>query len=176
MLNQLKLHIGKFILVLFLYIKILSFIKISLLFSVLPFGKKEIPEDDITLGEEEPKKPDLYGPLMICFTLSAILLLGLKFQHSNSDTLTSKMEEGTLLSTALFVCFTFWAVSSVIYAFLAFMFNSTISFLQILSISGYAQFGVCISLLIHCFISGWIDLIAMIIFGGLSAITLVSLN
>ena len=94
----------------------------------------EIDEEHTLGDDEDTKKPDLYGPLMLCFTLSAILLLGLKLQHS-SDTIASKMEEGTLLSTALFVCFTYWIVSSVIYAFLTFMFNGSVTFLRLVSIS-----------------------------------------
>jgi hypothetical protein len=41
-------------------------------------------------------------------------------------------------------------------------------------LQGYAQFGICISLLVHCIISGYIDLAALFIFGGLSALALVS--
>jgi len=106
---------------------------------------------------------------MLCFTLSAILLLGLKLQNDGIDT---NVEQGTLLSTALFVCFSFWIVSSVIYYFLAFMFNAACSFLHLVSLSGYAQFCVCISLLVHCFIDGWTDRFVMVFFGGLAALTL----
>lgn len=113
-----------------------------LLFSLVPYRKRELKstlpffgEENLELNENS-KKADLYGPLMICFTLSAILLLGIKLQM---EAQTTNFQEGTLLSTALFVCFIYWFISSVVYYFLGFMFNSELGFLQILSYSVFLR-------------------------------------
>lgn len=104
-----------------------------LIYSLVPYRKRDKYLGDEYALEPLETKPDLYGPLMLCFTLSSILLLGLKLQDEGLD--GSNLEEGTLLSTALFVCFAFWFISSLVYYFIGFVFNSTSSFLEILSIS-----------------------------------------
>jgi hypothetical protein len=108
-----------------------------LLFSLIPYRKNkaqpELPFDS-PLTPEGVKKPDLYGPLMLCFTLASILLLGIKLQiQGEGSSGTTRLQEGTLLSTALFVSFCYWSISTILYYFLSFMFNGTITFLQILS-------------------------------------------
>ena len=40
-------------------------------------------------------------------------------------------------------------------------------------VKGYSMFGLCLSLIIHCTVGGWWDLIAVLVFGGASAATLV---
>ncbi|KAJ4923835.1 hypothetical protein JOQ06_028090 [Pogonophryne albipinna] len=73
---------------------------------------------------------ELYGPLMLVFTLVAILLHGMK----TSDTV---IREGTLMGTAIGTCFGYWlGVSSFIY-FLAYLVNAQITMLQTLSLLGY---------------------------------------
>ncbi|KAG7263396.1 hypothetical protein CRUP_017117 [Coryphaenoides rupestris] len=68
---------------------------------------------------------ELYGPMMLVFTLVAILLHGMK----TSDTI---IREGTLMGTAIGTCFGYWlGVSSFIY-FLAYLVNSQITMLQTL--------------------------------------------
>ncbi|XP_054483028.1 protein YIPF3-like [Anoplopoma fimbria] len=70
---------------------------------------------------------ELYGPLMLVFTLVAILLHGMK----TSDTV---IREGTLMGTAIGTCFGYWlGVSSFIY-FLAYLVNAQITMLQMLSL------------------------------------------
>lgn len=84
---------------------------------------------------------ELYGPLMLVFTMVAILLHGMK----SSGTV---IVEGTLMGTAIGTCFGYWlGVSSFIY-FVAYLCNSQITMLQTLSLLGYGLFGHCIVLLI----------------------------
>ncbi|XP_033971673.1 protein YIPF3 [Trematomus bernacchii] len=84
---------------------------------------------------------ELYGPLMLVFTLVAILLHGMK----TSDTV---IREGTLMGTAIGTCFGYWlGVSSFIY-FLAYLVNAQITMLQTLSLLGYGLFGHCVVLFI----------------------------
>uniref|UniRef100_A0A8D0H442 Protein YIPF3 n=1 Tax=Sphenodon punctatus TaxID=8508 RepID=A0A8D0H442_SPHPU len=85
--------------------------------------------------------PQLYGPLMLVFTLVAILLHGMK----TSDTI---IREGTLMGTAIGTCFGYWlGVSSFIY-FLAYLCNAQITMVQMLSLLGYGLFGHCVTLFI----------------------------
>ncbi|CAL8258646.1 unnamed protein product [Lota lota] len=84
---------------------------------------------------------ELYGPMMLVFTLVAILLHGMK----TSQTI---IREGTLMGTAIGTCFGYWlGVSSFVY-FLAYLVNSQITLLQILSLLGYGLFGHCVVLFI----------------------------
>ncbi|XP_053568733.1 protein YIPF3 [Bombina bombina] len=84
---------------------------------------------------------ELYGPLMLVFTMVAILLHGMK----SSGTV---IREGTLMGTAIGTCFGYWlGVSSFIY-FLAYLCNSQITMLQTLSLLGYGLFGHCVVLFI----------------------------
>ncbi|KAM5263370.1 protein YIPF3 isoform 2-T2 [Ctenodactylus gundi] len=84
---------------------------------------------------------ELYGPLMLVFTLVAILLHGMK----TSDTI---IREGTLMGTAIGTCFGYWlGVSSFVY-FLAYLCNAQITMLQMLALLGYGLFGHCIVLFI----------------------------
>ncbi|XP_058019208.1 protein YIPF3 isoform X1 [Ahaetulla prasina] len=84
---------------------------------------------------------ELYGPLMLVFTLVAILLHGMK----TSDTI---IREGTLMGTAIGTCFGYWiGVSSFIY-FLAYLCNAQITMVQMLSLLGYGLFGHCITLFV----------------------------
>uniref|UniRef100_A0A3Q0QZD3 Protein YIPF3 n=1 Tax=Amphilophus citrinellus TaxID=61819 RepID=A0A3Q0QZD3_AMPCI len=84
---------------------------------------------------------ELYGPLMLVFTLVAILLHGMK-------TSGTVIREGTLMGTAIGTCFGYWlGVSAFIY-FLAYLVNAQITMLQMLSLLGYGLFGPCIVLLI----------------------------
>uniref|UniRef100_A0A3Q2YJE8 Protein YIPF3 n=2 Tax=Hippocampus comes TaxID=109280 RepID=A0A3Q2YJE8_HIPCM len=111
---------------------------------------------------------ELYGPLMLVFTLVAILLHGMK-------TSGTVIREGTLMGTAIGTCFGYWlGVSSLIY-FLAYLLNAQITLLQTLSLLGYGLFGHCAVLLVSynvhvhlLFYTLWLLL------GGLSTLRMVS--
>lgn len=84
---------------------------------------------------------ELYGPLMLVFTMVAILLHGMK----SSGTV---IIEGTLMGTAIGTCFGYWlGISSLVY-FLAYLCNAQITMLQTLSLLGYGLFGHCVVLLV----------------------------
>ncbi|KAM9808822.1 protein YIPF3 isoform 3-T3 [Syngnathus typhle] len=111
---------------------------------------------------------ELYGPLMLVFTLVAILLHGMK-------TSGTVIREGTLMGTAIGTCFGYWlGVSSLIY-FLAYLLNAQITMLQSLSLLGYGLFGHCVALLVsynvhfhQLFYALWLVL------GGLSTLRMVA--
>ncbi|XP_032809914.1 protein YIPF3 [Petromyzon marinus] len=110
---------------------------------------------------------ELYGPLMLVFTMVAILLQGMK----TSDTI---IREGTLMGTAIGTCFGYWGgVSSLLY-FMAYVCNAQITMVQLLSLLGYGLFGPCIVL----FVTYNVHLHSLfyllwIIIGGLSTLRLV---
>ena len=67
---------------------------------------------------------ELYGPSMLNFTLVALLLYSMK---SASHTI----QDGTLIGTAMCVCFGYWFAVSAIVFFTAYIANSTLSFIQV---------------------------------------------
>ncbi|CAM5134593.1 unnamed protein product [Natator depressus] len=111
---------------------------------------------------------ELYGPLMLVFTLVAILLHGMK----TSDTI---IREGTLMGTAIGTCFGYWlGVSSFIY-FLAYLCNAQITMVQMLSLLGYGLFGHCITLFVTYNIHFHsLFYIFWLVIGGLSTLRMVA--
>jgi len=137
------------------------------------------PKDVVSrLGQslipQRPGKPqtvagELYGPLMVVFTLVALLLFSMKFNEH-------VVQEGTLMGTAIGVCFGYWLGGSSIYYFIAYMCNSHITLLQIVSLTGYALFGHCVCIFIATVthdISHGVFLFCMFVIGGLSSLRMV---
>eukprot|EP01102_Stenamoeba_stenopodia_P011464 TRINITY_DN3525_c0_g1_i1.p1 TRINITY_DN3525_c0_g1~~TRINITY_DN3525_c0_g1_i1.p1 ORF type:complete len:258 (+),score=54.41 TRINITY_DN3525_c0_g1_i1:187-960(+) len=119
-----------------------------------------------TTSELTGETVDLYGPVMILLTLVAVMLLGMKLSNT-------AVQEGTLLGTSLVICSTYWILSSLTFYFLGYLFTISITFLGFLSIFGYAMFGTCLSLLLHCFfVHTWIDHAGIFVFGGASSLAL----
>lgn len=134
------------------------------------------PKDVVSrLGQSliprKPGKPqtvagELYGPVMVVFTLVAVLLFSMKY---NDHT----VQEGTLMGTAIGVCFGYWLGGSTFYYFIAYLCNAHITLLQIVSLTGYALFGhvVCIFLAtVTHDISHGLFLVALVLIGGLSSL------
>ncbi|KAM6915826.1 protein YIPF3 [Xenentodon cancila] len=111
---------------------------------------------------------ELYGPLMLVFTLVAILLHGMK-------TSGTVIREGTLMGTAIGTCFGYWlGVSSFIY-FLAYLVNAQITMLQMLSLLGYGLFGHCVVLLVTYNIHfHFLFYVLWLLIGGLSTLRMVA--
>uniref|UniRef100_A0A3Q1JPP2 Protein YIPF3 n=1 Tax=Anabas testudineus TaxID=64144 RepID=A0A3Q1JPP2_ANATE len=111
---------------------------------------------------------ELYGPLMLVFTLVAILLHGMK-------TSGTVIREGTLMGTAIGTCFGYWlGVSSFVY-FLAYLVNAQITMLQTLSLLGYGLFGHCIVLLVTYNIHfHFLFYVLWLLIGGLSTLRMVT--
>ncbi|KAM9848112.1 protein YIPF3 [Aulostomus maculatus] len=111
---------------------------------------------------------ELYGPLMLVFTLVAILLHGMKTSNTT-------IREGTLMGTAIGTCFGYWlGVSSIIY-FLAYLVNAQITMLQMLSLLGYSLFGHCIVLVISYNIHfHFLFYFLWLLVGGLSTLRMVA--
>lgn len=113
---------------------------------------------------------ELYGPLMLVLSLIAILLFSMK---SSGHT----VQEGTLIGTAFIVCFGYWLGASSIFKILAHVCNTHLTFLQILSLTGYALSGPCICLFITTFSHHETHVsfyLLWLIFGGLPSLRMVS--
>ncbi|XP_035654356.1 protein YIPF3-like isoform X1 [Oncorhynchus keta] len=111
---------------------------------------------------------ELYGPMMLVFTLVAILLHGMK-------TSGTVIREGTLMGTAIGTCFGYWlGVSSFIY-FLAYLCNAQITMLQTLSLLGYGLFGHCVVLFVTYNVHFHsLFYILWLVVGGLSTLRMVN--
>ncbi|KAK6489222.1 protein YIPF3-like [Huso huso] len=111
---------------------------------------------------------ELYGPLMLVFTLVAILLHGMK-------TSGTVIREGTLMGTAIGTCFGYWlGISSFIY-FLAYLCNAQITMLQMLSLLGYGLFGHCVVLFVTYTVHFHsLFYILWLVVGGLSTLRMVA--
>uniref|UniRef100_A0A673MH11 Protein YIPF3 n=1 Tax=Sinocyclocheilus rhinocerous TaxID=307959 RepID=A0A673MH11_9TELE len=111
---------------------------------------------------------ELYGPMMLVFTMVAILLHGMK-------TSGTVIREGTLMGTAIGTCFGYWlGVSSFIY-FLAYLCNAQITMLQMLSLLGYGLFGHCMVLFITYNVHFHsLFYILWLVIGGLSTLRMVA--
>ncbi|KAL3841565.1 hypothetical protein ACJMK2_019688 [Sinanodonta woodiana] len=113
---------------------------------------------------------ELYGPLMVIFTMIALLLLQMK-------TADHKVEEGTLMGTAFGVCFTYWIGASSFVWFLCYVCNCHMTMLQILSMMGYGLFGHCIVIflgtIIHTSHDHLFFYILWTVFGGISTLRMV---
>lgn len=70
---------------------------------------------------------ELYGPLMILFTLGAILIYQMKVANHS-------IQDGTLIGTAFFVCFTYWIGLSFLASSTSFICYSPISLFNYLSL------------------------------------------
>eukprot|EP01104_Vermistella_antarctica_P019833 TRINITY_DN8043_c0_g1_i1.p1 TRINITY_DN8043_c0_g1~~TRINITY_DN8043_c0_g1_i1.p1 ORF type:complete len:366 (-),score=91.24 TRINITY_DN8043_c0_g1_i1:110-1207(-) len=90
----------------------------------------------------EEKGADLYGPVMLMFTLSAILLLGMKLSDA-------QVHEGSLVGSSLAVSFSYWLGASLCFYLASYLLSVTVTLVQILSIVGYGLFGACLSLIVH---------------------------
>jgi len=111
-------------------------------------------------------KPDLYGPVMLLFTLIAILLYGMKMSHV-------KIEEGTLMGSAFALCWMYWIVIALAYRAGAYICSMPLTFLEALSLTGYGFFGYCLALLFQCLLPDtYFSFFALIILGGLSSFNL----
>eukprot|EP01135_Chromosphaera_perkinsii_P007587 Nk52_evm43s914 gene=Nk52_evmTU43s914 len=114
---------------------------------------------------------ELYGPLMLAFTLCAILMFGIKIRNEEGHKVDN---QGTLVGTSLGACFGYWIGSCILYWCAGFFLNVKMTFTQYLSLIGYGLFGYCLTLftaaLFHWHSSHYyiVDLISIAI-GALSA-------
>lgn len=127
-----------------------------------------------SLVPQKPGKPqtvpgELYGPLMVVFTLVSVLLFSMKY---NDHT----VQEGTLMGTAIGVCFGYWLGGSSFYYFIAYLCNAHITLLQIVSLTGYGLFSHVLCIFIATVThesSHSLFLFSLILVGGLSSLKMV---
>lgn len=113
---------------------------------------------------------ELYGPLMLVLTLIALLLYGMKSSGHI-------VKEGTLMGTAFGVCFGYWLGAAAFVYFLAYICSVQLSYMQTLSLMGYALFGHCIvlflSTLYHSDSSHLVFYLLWAVFGGLATLKMI---
>lgn len=137
-------------------------VRSRLLHSLLP---RKMTSESISIEGE------LYGPLMLAFTLVAILLLSMKASGH-------RVQEGSLMGTAIGVAFLYWIATSLVYYSLAYLFNSSIRLLEMLSLVGYGLFGPCLCLFLSTVLqhsdTGYVFYVTWFVFVGLSALRISS--
>lgn len=120
-------------------------------------------------GDRQNVPTDMYGPVVLALTLVAILLLGMK----GAPHTPVLQREGTLIGTSFAVSFFYWFSLSGIISTFAFVFNTQLSMLEILSLSGYGLFGYCLVLLgSHVFSGDSFYYLILVVIGSLSALRL----
>lgn len=96
-----------------------------------------IPRRSAAEKQEVPR--DLYGPVMVVLTMIALLL----YQMKTAD---HKVADGTLMGSAIGVCFTYWLGASLLVWFLSYVCSLHLTIVQTLSMIGYGMFGHCLVL------------------------------
>lgn len=121
-------------------------------------------------GAPQEVSSELYGPLMLTLTLVAVLLYGMK-------TGGHEVEEGTLIGTAMIICFSYWLGISSLMFFIGYLCNAHFSFVQVLSLTGYSQSGTCSVLLLSTLLDHYGSPSAFwplwLVLGGCSALKMV---
>ncbi|XP_052226506.1 protein YIPF3-like isoform X4 [Dreissena polymorpha] len=124
-------------------------------------------------SDERQRVPrELYGPMMIIFTLIALLLFQMK-------TAEHRVEEGTLMGTSFGVCFTYWLGASGLVWVLSYVCNTHLTLIQILSMMGYGLGGHCVVIFLGTIIHTSHDHLFFYalwaVVGGLSSLRMVSI-
>lgn len=124
-----------------------------------------IPQKPSSQRQQVPR--ELYGPTMIVLTMIALLL----YQMKTAD---HKVADGTLMGSALGVCFMYWLGTSALVTLVAYVCSIRIVMLQVLSMIGYGMFSHCIVLflgtVIHTSHDHLFFYLLWAIVGGLSAL------
>eukprot|EP00038_Savillea_parva_P031593 m.88435 g.88435 ORF g.88435 m.88435 type:complete len:259 (+) comp9758_c0_seq2:53-829(+) len=94
---------------------------------------------------DETTVVDMYGPVMLNFTLAGVLLVLMKTSVHGKQ-ITTGAEE-TLMGTALAVTFGYWITFSAMLYTVGFIFNTELTGLQLLTLTGYGLFAYCLCLI-----------------------------
>eukprot|EP00041_Stephanoeca_diplocostata_P017051 m.339219 g.339219 ORF g.339219 m.339219 type:complete len:249 (-) comp20578_c0_seq5:2133-2879(-) len=121
-----------------------SAVRTQLIRSLYPRLKKDC--------QELPK--DLYGPTMLAFTLSAVLLILMKTGVGADDAIVVSAE-GTIMGRSFASSFGYWFTFSAILYSVGFIFNTELTGCEILSLTGYGLFSYCLCLLVTTTASLW---------------------
>lgn len=106
-----------------------------LMYSMVPFH----PPSSQVLEKE------LYGPVMILFTLCYIIIYQMKVAMHT-------IQDGTLIGTAFFLTFSYWLGTAGLLSSASFVCNSSLGLVNYLSLIGYSLFSHCVVLLIGTFV------------------------
>ncbi|XP_025087499.1 protein YIPF3-like isoform X1 [Pomacea canaliculata] len=115
---------------------------------------------------------ELYGPTMVVLTMIALLLYQMKSAEH-------RVTDGTLMGSALGVCFAYWFGASCLVWVLSYVFSVKIVLIQVMSMVGYGMFGHCIVLflgtLIHTSHDHAFFYLLWVIFGGLATLRMATI-
>lgn len=112
------------------------------------------------------KQYDLYCPLMLAFTLSALLVMGMKGAHPHMAA------ESTLIGTAFAAAFTTWLLGAVAVYAVAQLTRARARPAQVGCAAGYALAGVCMPLTAALLPSSAPFYLSLVLLGGASAASL----
>ncbi|XP_064634788.1 protein YIPF3-like isoform X2 [Lineus longissimus] len=122
-------------------------------------------------GNPQKIPSELYGPTMLIFTLVALLLFQMKVSNH-------QVNEGTLMGSAIGVCFFYWLGTSALIWTMAYVCNTHIRGVQILSLLGYSLSGHCVVIflgtIVHTTHSHLLFYLLWAIFGGVCTLRMVS--
>lgn len=114
---------------------------------------------------------ELYGPVMTCFTLVAVLL----YEMKSSD---HRVQEGTLMGSALITVFGYWLGVSALVWLVAYICNAQVKPIQVATLIGYALTShvavVLLTTLFHSTHSHKLFYLLWALLGGLTTLKLVT--
>ncbi|CAN0106902.1 unnamed protein product, partial [Phaeothamnion confervicola] len=86
-------------------------------------------------------RPDLWGPLMLVFTLAQVFLFC-------TDVVRHHCRRETMLGTSLAVAFGTWLGTASFYYAVSLLLASRVRLVQSVAVTGYGLFGWCVGLLV----------------------------
>ncbi|PAA51865.1 hypothetical protein BOX15_Mlig002953g4 [Macrostomum lignano] len=114
---------------------------------------------------------ELYGPVMTCFTLVAVLL----YEMKSSD---HRVQEGTLMGSAMITVFGYWLGVSALVWLVAYICNAQVKPIQVATLIGYALTShvavVLLTTFFHSTQSHKLFYLLWAVLGGLTTLKLVS--
>jgi len=111
-----------------------------------------------TSMEDAWRKPDLYTPIMLCFSMTILLTFLLKSPKTANVAVGQDNFPGTLMMIALGNVFTYWALLSVLlYSACRMLSTAENGLVSILSVVGYSMFPVMVIVVVsYLFSSNWL--------------------
>eukprot|EP01006_Ploeotia_vitrea_P051921 TRINITY_DN67617_c0_g1_i1.p1 TRINITY_DN67617_c0_g1~~TRINITY_DN67617_c0_g1_i1.p1 ORF type:complete len:467 (+),score=101.62 TRINITY_DN67617_c0_g1_i1:96-1496(+) len=114
------------------------------------------------------KSPDLYGPLMIVLTLSTLIIISMQFQGAQVG------REGTVIGSALGLCFGYWFVVSIALLCAAMSADTKLGVAAVFSAVGYNMASFIVVLVLAAISHLVMDLswLLFLVVGGAAAVGL----
>eukprot|EP00397_Hematodinium_sp_SG-2012_P048409 GEMP01055448.1.p1 GENE.GEMP01055448.1~~GEMP01055448.1.p1 ORF type:complete len:281 (+),score=45.96 GEMP01055448.1:28-843(+) len=104
------------------------------------------------------RKPDLYGPMVLAFTLASLL-------HTSMIQSRYSPTEGTTIGLALFLSLSYVVFMTFVFKIAGAIFDSGLKWDQLCVTFGYGLFGVCIPVFAKCYVHRNIGLLLLPVCG-----------